>query len=91
VLVTRRIRKANRRLVGNNRKGNTRKTLFRGASARLRRRGPNKGTPIGSPYKMRVKAQAARSFVAQPILSEVADAHLSEFWANALERLGSSR
>lgn len=90
VLVTRRIKRANRRLTGNNRKGQTRKTLFRGASDRMRRRGPNKGTPIGSPYKIRVKAMSARPFVAQPLLAEVAASHLSDFWANALERLGNS-
>ena len=78
VLVTRRIRAANRRLAGNNRKGNNRRLLFTGDKARLRRRGPNKGTPVGSAYKIRVKAMAARPFVAQPLLADVADAHLSD-------------
>lgn len=89
VLVTRRIRAANRRLAGNNRKGNNRRVLFTGDKTRLRRRGPNKGTPVGSAYKIRVKAMAARPFVAQPLLADAADAHLSEFWAKALERLGT--
>ncbi len=31
--------------------------------SRLRRRGPNKGTPIGSPYTMRVRGMTAKRFV----------------------------
>lgn len=88
VVVTRRIKQ--RRLIGNNRKGNTRQTIYGGASKRLRRRGPNAGTPIGSPYKMRVKGKAGRPFVAQPLLQETASSLLSDFWANALKRLGGS-
>jgi hypothetical protein len=86
VVVTRRVKK--RRVTGNG-KTSTRKVQYLGASNRLRRRGPNAGTPIGSPYKMRVKAQGARPFVAQPLLQEVAEAHLSEFWSQALTRAGS--
>lgn len=88
VLVTRRIKQ--RRLRGNNRKGNNRRTQFGGASDRLRRRGPNRGTPIGSPYKLKVKQMGARPFVAQPLLEEASSTILSDFWANALKRLGAA-
>lgn len=87
VVVTRRIKQ--RRLIGNNRKGSTRQTVYGGASKRLRRRGPNRGTPIGSPYKMRVKGKEARPYVAQPLLQEAASSVLSDFWSNALKRLGA--
>lgn len=87
VLVTRRIKQ--RRLIGNNRKGSTRQTIFGGASKRLRRRGPNRGTPIGSPYKMRVRGKEARPYVAQPLLQEAASSVLADFWSNALKRLGA--
>lgn len=88
VVVTRRIKQ--RRLKGNNRQGNTRRTQFGGASERLRRRGPNRGTPIGSPYKMRVRGMGKRPFVAQPLLHDAASSLLSDFWANALRRLGAA-
>ena len=42
----------------------------------------------GKPYKMRVKAMAPRPFVLQPMLEQVADAHLADFWANVLDRTG---
>jgi len=87
VVVTRRIKK--RRIRGNGRNGTTRRVIYGAASTRLRRRGPNKGTPIGSPYKLRVKARSAHPFVAQPLLQQVADNHLSEFWAGAFARLGT--
>lgn len=87
VVVTRRIKQ--RRLIGNNRKGSTRQTVYGGASKRLRPRGPNRGTPVGSPYKMRVKGKEARPYVAQPLLQEAASSVLSDFWSNALKRLGA--
>ncbi|WP_288338593.1 hypothetical protein [uncultured Sphingomonas sp.] len=90
VRVTRRIKAANRKLTGNNKKGQTRSTIFRGASNKLRRRGPNKGTPIGSPYKLRVKAKEARPFVAQPLLLQTAEAHLADYWVYTLARLEKS-
>jgi hypothetical protein len=44
----------------------------------------------GKPYTLRVKAQAPRPFVTQPLLQQVADNHLSEFWAGAIARTGSA-
>lgn len=88
VLVTRRVKR--RRVRGNNRGGNSRRTEFLSASERLRRRGPNRGSAIGSPYKMRVKGKGARPFVAQPLLQEAGSAILSDFWAKALQRLGGT-
>ncbi|MBM7407058.1 MULTISPECIES: hypothetical protein [Sphingomonas] len=88
VVVTRRVKK--RRATGNG-KTSERKIVYGGSSDRLRRRGPNKGTPIGSPYKMRVKATAARPYIAQPLLQEAAELHLSEFWSQALARAGSKQ
>lgn len=85
VVVKRRIKK--RRVAGNG-KTSTRQVIYQGASSRLRRRGPNKGSPIGSPYKMRVKAMAARPYIEQPLLQDAAEIHLSEFWAQALSRAG---
>lgn len=86
VVVTRRLK---RRVVGNGR-GSKRRVIYEGASKRLRRRGPNKGTPIGSPYKMRVKAMAARPFVAQPLLIEAGEQHLAEYWSRLLGRAGGA-
>jgi len=86
VTVTRRIKK--RRVAGNG-KTSKREVIYQGASSRKRRRGPNKGTLIGSPYKMKVKAMAARPYIEQPLLQEAAELHLSEFWAQALTRAGA--
>ncbi len=88
VVVTRRIKK--RRARGNSKNGNTRRIEYQGASTRLRRRGPNKGTPIGSPYKLRVRVRQAHPFVAQPLLQEAADLHLSDYWAKVLALAGDA-
>jgi hypothetical protein len=88
VLVTRRIKK--RKVRGNGRNGTTRRVIYKTPKRRLRRNSsPNRGSFVGDPYKIRVKAQAARPFVAQPLLVEVAESHLSDFWANALARTGA--
>lgn len=90
VLVTRRIKK--RKIKGNGRNGNKRRVILTTPKRRLRRSSsPNAGTFVGDPYRLRVKAKAARPFVAQPLLVEVAESHLSDFWANALARLGATR
>lgn len=90
VLVTRRIKK--RRVVGNGRNGTTRRVILATPKRKLRRRSsPNAGTFVGDPYKLRVKAKEGRPFVAQPLLVEVAESHLSNFWADALARLGNAR
>jgi hypothetical protein len=88
VLVTRRIKK--RRVQGNGR--NTKRTVvYDTAKKRLRRSSsPNRGTFVGDAYKLRVKAKAARPFVAQPLFQQVAENHLSEFWAKLLARTGVS-
>lgn len=89
VLVTRRIKK--RRVTGNGRTSK-RQVSYTTPKRKLRRRSsPNAGTFIGDPYKIRVKALPARPFVAQPLLVEVAESHLSNFWADALARLGNAR
>jgi len=88
VLVTRRIKK--RKVKGNGRNGTKRRVLLTTPKRRLRRgSSPNAGTFVGDPYKLRVKAKAARPFVAQPLLVEVAENHLSDFWVDALARLGA--
>ncbi len=90
VLVTRRIKK--RKVRGNGRNGTKRRVIYQTPKRRLRRNSsPNRGTYVGDPYKIRVKAQAGRPFVAQPLLVEVAENHLSEFWANAIARTGVAR
>ncbi|WP_230630693.1 hypothetical protein [Sphingomonas sp. Leaf37] len=86
VLVTRRIKKRTKRGLG---RGKGTHTTYHTPKRRLRRSSsPNRGTYVGDPYKLRVKAQSARPFVAQPLLVEVAENHLSEFWANAIARTG---
>lgn len=86
VLVTRRLK---RRIKGNGRNGTKRRVIYAGGSNRLRRRGPNRGTPIGSAYKMRVKGKAAREFVHLPQAQEVAAQRLADFWSRALPAAGA--
>lgn len=87
VLVTRRIKKRTTRGRG---RGKGVRTTYQTPQRRLRyrKKSPNRGTYVGDPYKLRVKAKSARPFVAQPLLVEVAENHLSEFWANAIARTG---
>lgn len=86
VLVTRRIK--SRRIRG---KGADRRVIYQTPKRRLRRNSsPNRGSYVGDPYKLRVKFKGARPFVAQPLLQEVADNHLSEFWAGAIARAGGA-
>jgi hypothetical protein len=84
VLVTRRVKK--RRVKGNGRNGTKRRVTYVFDGTRLRRRGPNRGTPIGSPYRLKVKAKDARHFVEQPLLEQIAEQDLSDFWTNVLAR-----
>lgn len=57
---------------------------------RLKRNGRKGRSKTGKPYKLRVNPKpGARPFVEQPFLAEVADAHLSDFWADALARIGA--
>ena len=85
MVVTRRLK---RRVKGNGRNGTKRHVIYEGASKRLRRRGPNKGTPIGSPYKMRVQAKEAREFVHLPAAQEIAAQRLATFWSRVLPAEG---
>ena len=87
VLVTRRIKKRTSRGQG---RGKGVKTTYQTPKRRLRYRvkSPNRGTYVGDPYVLRVKGKAGRPFVTQPLLQQVADNHLSEFWANAIARTG---
>jgi hypothetical protein len=87
VLVTRRLK---RRIKGNGRNGTKRRVIYEGASTRLRRRGPNKGTPIGSAYKMKVRAQEAREFVRLPKAEAVAVQQIADFWSRTLPAAGAS-
>ncbi len=90
VLVTRRIKK--RRVKGSGRNGSGRKVVYQTAKRRLRRgSSPNRGTFVGDPYKLRVKALGKRPFVEQPLLQQVADSHLSDFWAGVLARTGGTQ
>ncbi len=68
--------------------GKKRQVLYQQRSNRVRRRGPNKGTLIGSAYKMRVPRMAARPFVQQPLFQEIADRSLADFWSKAITRTG---
>lgn len=86
VLVTRRLK---RRVTGNGRNGTKRRVIYEGASTRLRRRGPNKGTAIGSPYKLRVKARAAREFVHLPAAQAIAAQRIADFWSRVLPAAGT--
>ncbi|MBD8641134.1 hypothetical protein [Sphingomonas sp. CFBP 13733] len=87
VLVTRRIKK--RTVKGNGRNGTGRRLVYKTPKRRLRRSSsPNRGTYVGDPYKLRVKAKGKRPFVEQPLLQQVADSHLSDFWAGVLARVG---
>lgn len=87
VLVTRRVKK--RRINGNG-KLSKRKVTYLGPKKR-RRPGssPNRGSFVGDPYKLRVKAKAARPFVAQPMLQDAAQLHLSEYASRLLGRVGA--
>ncbi len=87
VVVTRRLK---RRVKGNGRNGTKRRVIYEGASKRLRRRGPNKGTPIGSPYKMRVRAKEAREFVHLPAAQTIAAQRLATFWSRVMPAAGAS-
>lgn len=88
VVVTRRIKK--RRVSGNGRNGQGREVIYSGASSRLRRKGPNKGTPIGSPYKLRVRERNAHEFVHLPQAQALAAERLATFWSQVLPRAGAS-
>ncbi|KTT72621.1 hypothetical protein [Sphingomonas endophytica] len=88
VRVTRHIKA--RTLVGNNRNGGIRRTVFHISDDRLRRRGPNKGTPIGSPYQMRVRAMEGKRFVTgryRDLRAELS-ANLRGIYARALQTIG---
>lgn len=87
VLVTRRLK---RRIKGNGRNGTKRRVIYEGASQRLRRRGPNKGTPIGSAYKMRVRAKEGREFVHVPQAQDLAAQRVADFWSRTLPAAGVS-
>jgi hypothetical protein len=69
-------------------KGATRRVEYDGASARLRRRGPNKGSAIGSPYKMRVSALAARPYVHRDRPEHRFERRIANFWAELMARGG---
>lgn len=87
VLVTRKVKK--RRVTGNG-KTSRREVIYSTPRKRKRyhKNRPNYGTYVGDPYKLKVKPRDAKPFVAQPLLMQVADNHLSEFWSNAIVRLG---
>lgn len=94
VAVTRRIK--SRKLKGSNRRVNgvnvsPRRTIYKYDPTRLRRRGPNAGTPIGSPYKLRVRGMAARDFIRVPGAEELAVGQLAEFWSRLLDRTEGGR
>ena len=57
---------------------------------RLRRRGPNKGTPIGSPYVMRVRGAAGKRFITgrYPDLRAELNQNLRGIFGRALQRAG---
>lgn len=83
VVVTRRSR---RKIKGNGRSTARQISYPTAPSARLRRRGPNKGTPIGSPYKMSVKALTARPFVRVDRPEHNFEPRLAAFWAGLVAR-----
>lgn len=87
VLATRRLK---RRVKGNGRNGTKRRMIYQAPSQRLRRKGPNKGTPIGSAYKLRVKGRAAREFVHLPAAQAIAAQRLATFWSRVLPAAGAS-
>ncbi|HEX8419468.1 MAG TPA: hypothetical protein VF638_05585 [Sphingomonas sp.] len=89
VLVTRRIKR--RRVKGNGRNGTIRTVTYATPKRRMRRRSsPNAGSFVGDPYKLRVQAKEGRPFVAQPLLREVADQHIGEYWGRVLARMGGA-
>ncbi|MEZ0495403.1 hypothetical protein [Sphingomonas sp. IW22] len=79
-------RGAKRRVRGNGRTTARTVTYDTAPVARLRRRGPNKGTPIGSPYKMRVSALSARPFVRVDRPEHDYQQRLAAFWAGLMAR-----
>lgn len=89
VRVTRRVKA--RQIVGNNRNGSIRQTLFRVTETRMRRRGPNKGTPIGSPYNLRVRGSQPKRFVTgrYPDLRAELNKNLRGIFARALSKAGA--
>jgi hypothetical protein len=56
----------------------------------LRRRGPNKGTRVGSTYKLRVKAKAARHFVFKDRPELNVDGRLAAALDRAIARAGAT-
>lgn len=87
VLVTRRVKR--RRIRGNGTESK-REVKYLGPKKRRRpRSSPNHGTYVGDPYKLRVKAKAPRPFVAQPMLQDAAQLHLSEYASRLLGRMGA--
>jgi hypothetical protein len=87
VLVTRRVKR--RRIRGNGTES-ARRVEYLGAKKRRRpRSSPNAGSFIGDPYKLRVRAQGARPFIAQPELQGAAELQLADYWAKVLTRTGA--
>lgn len=91
VVVTRRVKarkvRGNGRVRANGTKSE-RTVSYLNQKERLRRRGPNKGTPIGSPYRMKVRAMGARPFIDPPGARDAADAEIGGFWDRLDARIG---
>ncbi|RSV15193.1 hypothetical protein CA235_09665 [Sphingomonas sp. ABOLF] len=86
VLVTRHLK---RRVRGNGR--TSKRTIqYLGESKRLRRRGPNAGTPIGSAYKMRVRAMPERPFVRKERPEIDVAQRLANFWGSTIKSAGGA-
>lgn len=69
-------------------KGSSRKVVYATSSTRLRTSGPNKGTPVHSPYKMRVAAKAGRPFIWKDRPEIDVAGRLANFFGSAIERAG---
>jgi hypothetical protein len=79
------VRNVARKIRGNG-QTSPRRIIYSTGGERLRRRGPNKGTPIGSPYKMRVRAMPGKFFVTgrMPNAREELRQELNDVFDNAL-------
>ncbi|MFZ3485286.1 hypothetical protein [Sphingomonas sp. 3-13AW] len=86
VLVTRNLK---RKIRGNGRTSK-RTVQYLGESKRMRRRGPNAGTPVGSPYKMRVRAMAERPFVRKERPEIDVAQRLANFWSATISTAGGA-
>lgn len=86
VLVTRHLK----RKVRGNGKTSARRMAYEATGHRLRKRGPNAGTPVGSAWKMRVRAMGARPYVYKDRPEIDVAQRLADYWGRTIDRAGGA-